>query len=69
MADPGQSFTFVMYAWLFERATSRRAKINAVSQALTLSDIDEIIDSYKDGWNGPNGKFARVVARMLSQLE
>lgn len=41
----------------------------AVGKALTIKDIDQIVSSYKDGWSGLDGKFARVVARCLSQIE
>ena len=39
-----------------------------VGRALCIETIEEIAAQYKDGWLGDHGRFARVVARCLSQL-
>ena len=41
----------------------------AVGSALRIDGIKDIIAAYKEGWNGDEGKFARIVSRALSQIE
>ena len=61
------SFDFL--SEMYALAKTRAYKLYYISLALSLPDIDDHINKYKDGWLGTEGRFARVIARMLSQLD
>lgn len=42
-------------------------RLYIIAQALTINNIRQIVSSHKDGWNGVEGKFARVISQILYQ--
>ena len=58
-------FEYLVGVWVLNPKEIRWA----VGRALDIPSIDEIVAQYKDGWLGDRGRFARIVARCLSQIE
>jgi hypothetical protein len=59
---------FAFYAKNYT-VVSRNTQLEIIGRCLLLTSIEEIIDIYKNGWLGPEGNLARIIARMLSQFE
>lgn len=58
-----------IFSYLAESAEDRPENLRKlVGHAMTLKTIEDIIIEYKDGWLGVKGRFARTVARCISQV-
>lgn len=44
-------------------------KLRLIGEALTNPAVGAFVDSYKEGWNGGRGHFARVLCRAMAAVE
>lgn len=44
-------------------------KLRVIGEALTNPAVGAFVDSYREGWNGGYGHFARVLCRAMSAVE
>lgn len=55
-------------ALTFNVTTDERSKRELVASALVDPTVDDYIHEHKEGWVGPYGPFARVLARVMYAL-
>lgn len=59
---------FDQLAFEYNRSHLLDWKLRQVSLAFGIPNIRDIIKSHSQGWNGPSGAFARVLAQMLTHV-
>lgn len=52
----------------FCAAKTVEGKQRVIAQGLSMPNLNEFIELHKEGWLGAEGKFARVLARVLQAI-